>query len=109
MDIAVIVVFIANLIAYLLFARKGLANKALRGLWLVFMLALLLRLWLPIHAHIVYTDEIEHMSYAKQLLTEHSANGYSRQSAWPIILALAFALTLFFMLCLSFLYFLAIA
>ena len=59
---------------------------------LIFMMALLIRIFIPPHQHIMYIDEAWYMEAAKNMLQTGSQNYYIRSIGWPFILTIAFGI-----------------
>ncbi|MEW5944707.1 MAG: hypothetical protein AB1742_00775 [bacterium] len=68
----------------------GAGRSAWSALVLVFVSALMLRLFIPWHHHVVYVDEAWYMEAAKNILRSMSAGDYPKEIGWPFILSMVF-------------------
>lgn len=58
---------------------------------LIFLLALVLRMVIPLRGHILYLDEAWYMEAAKNMLQTGSQGHYPKPIGWPFLLAVSFA------------------
>jgi 4-amino-4-deoxy-L-arabinose transferase-like glycosyltransferase len=56
----------------------------------IFIIALGLRVFLPNHAHMMWTDESQYMLTGKNILQDSSIDNYSRSIGWPFLLSILF-------------------
>ena len=87
------------LIVLVYFNRKYLKNFFLKIdkktwvlLFLVFIFALSLRIFLPSHHHRMWTDEAVYMETGKNILQTFSQGSYSRSIGWPFLLSIIFGI-----------------
>ena len=59
---------------------------------LIFFIALLMRILIPAHQHVMYIDEQWYMEAGKNMLQTGSQDNYSKSIAWPFILRIAFGI-----------------
>ncbi|MFA6383358.1 MAG: glycosyltransferase family 39 protein [Parcubacteria group bacterium] len=62
------------------------------SLVVVFLGALFLRMYLPVHSHILYIDEFWYMEAGKNILFHGSQDYYPKFIGWPFILSIAFGI-----------------
>jgi len=70
---------------------QGVGGRAWPGLFVIFVLALALRLH-PAHRHIIFMDEPALMEAGKSILVTHTAGGYSKCITLPYVISILFAL-----------------
>ena len=59
---------------------------------LIFFIALLMRILIPAHQHVMYIDEPWYMEAGKDMLQTGSQEDYPKSIAWPFILRIAFGI-----------------
>ncbi len=61
-------------------------------LFLIFVIALLIRIFIPTHSHIMYIDEAWYMEAGKNMLETGSQDSYPKYIGWPFILTIVFSI-----------------
>ncbi len=57
----------------------------------IFIAALLIRIYVPVHSHLMYSDEALYMKAASGMLRTGSQGLYPKSIGWPFIIAIGFA------------------
>ena len=88
--ILVILIFINS--NYFIKFFKLITKRTWLLLFVIFVFALLLRIYIPAHQHIMYIDEPWYMEAGKNMLQTGSQGIYPKSIGWPFILALSFGI-----------------
>lgn len=62
------------------------------GLTVIFLIAFFLRMYLPVHSHILYIDEHWYMEAGKNIFLHGNQDYYPKSIGWPFILSIAFGI-----------------
>lgn len=70
---------------------KKIKSKTWILLGLIFVAALIIRIYIPPHQHVMYIDEQWYMKAAKDMILTGSQQNYPKYIGWPFILSIFFA------------------
>lgn len=91
-----IILFLLSIILLYLFKERiirfisEIPRNKKKILTAIFFLGLLLRIFLPIHEHVMFIDEPWHMESAKNIIQTGNQDYYQKPIGWPFVLTIPF-------------------